>query len=386
MTMTLTQSEMTRYSRHLILPDIGMAGQLKLKQARVLCIGAGGLGSPLILYLAAAGVGTLGLMDPDVVDTTNLHRQVLHHTTDVGREKVESAREKVRLVNPEVNVHAYPMRLTAENAERISAGYDIIVDGTDNFPTRYLTNDVCVLLKKPNVHASIFRFDGQASVFDVRRGPCYRCLYPEAPPPDAVPSCAEGGVLGVLPGLLGVIQATEVIKLITGVGKPLIGRILSFDALSMRSRELRIQRNPHCPACGETPTLRNLTSFDYQEFCGLPAPGAAGAESALPEVSPVEVHALLTRSHAGLVTVDVRERHEWDICRIEGAVHMPLDNLPARMGELDRSKTIVVYCLAGARSRKAQKLLHENGFTTVLNMYGGIREWAKQVDPGMPIY
>lgn len=382
--MNLSAEEVARYSRHLMIPEVGLEGQLKLKAAKVLCIGAGGLGSPLIMYLAAAGVGTLGIMDPDTVDASNLHRQLLHTSLDVGREKVASASEKVQLINGNVSVKTYSERLTEKNAREICSNYDIIVDGTDNFPTRYLTNDVCVLLGKPNVHASIFRFEGQASVFDAKHGPCYRCLYPEAPPPGAIPSCAEGGVLGILPGLLGLVQATEVIKLITGIGDPLRGRMFMFDALAMRSRDLRIRKNPHCPACGEKAVLKDLESFDYQAFCGIHPPEADTDD--LEEISASEAHELMMRSPKDIITLDVRDDHEWQICRIEGARHIPLPKLESGLDSLDQSKTIIVYCLAGGRSKKAQQLLHERGFDRVINMRGGIRAWAHQVDTVMPVY
>jgi adenylyltransferase/sulfurtransferase len=382
--MNLSAEEVARYSRHLMIPEVGLEGQLKLKAAKVLCIGAGGLGSPLIMYLAAAGVGTLGIMDPDTVDASNLHRQLLHTSLDVGREKVASASEKVQLINGNVSVKTYSERLTEKNAREICGNYDIIVDGTDNFPTRYLTNDVCVLLGKPNVHASIFRFEGQASVFDAKHGPCYRCLYPEAPPPGAIPSCAEGGVLGILPGLLGLVQATEVIKLITGIGDPLRGRMFMFDALAMRSRDLRIRKNPHCPACGEKAVLKDLESFDYQAFCGIHPPEADTDD--LEEISASEAHELMMRSPKDIITLDVRDDHEWQICRIEGARHIPLPKLESGLDSLDQSKTIIVYCLAGGRSKKAQQLLHERGFDRVINMRGGIRAWAHQVDTVMPVY
>lgn len=382
--MNLSPEEVARYSRHLMIPEIGLEGQLKLKASKVLCIGAGGLGSPLIMYLAAAGVGTLGIVDPDTVDASNLHRQLLHTHLDVGREKVVSAYEKVQLINGNVNVKTYSERLTESNAKKICGDYDIIVDGTDNFPTRYLTNDVCVLLGKPNVHASIFRFEGQASVFDATRGPCYRCLYPEAPPPGAIPSCAEGGVLGILPGLLGLVQATEVIKLITGIGDPLIGRMFMFDALAMRARDLRLRKNPHCPACGENALLKDLTSFDYQAFCGIQPPGAEPDD--LEEMSAAEAHELMMQTPKDVIALDVRDDHEWAICRIEGATHIPLPRLQAGLESLDRGKTVIVYCLAGGRSKKAQRLLHEHGFDRVINMRGGIRAWARQVDTVMPVY
>jgi sulfur-carrier protein adenylyltransferase/sulfurtransferase len=318
------------------------------------------------------------------VDASNLHRQLLHTSQDVGREKVASARDKIHLINENTRVNVYSERLTSSNAKKICSDYDIIVDGTDNFPTRYLTNDVCVLLGKPNVHASIFRFEGQASIFDVKRGPCYRCLYPEAPPPGAIPGCAEGGVLGILPGLLGLVQATEVVKLITGIGDPLIGRIFMFDALAMRSRDLKIRKNPHCPACGEHAQLKDLESFDYQAFCGILPPDTEADD--LEEISASEAHTLRERAGADVLTLDVRDDHEWQICRIEGARHIPLGRLPEQLHSLDRSKTVLVYCLAGSRSKKAQQLLLAHGFERVINLRGGIRAWARQVDTVMPVY
>jgi molybdopterin/thiamine biosynthesis adenylyltransferase/rhodanese-related sulfurtransferase len=378
--MQLSQQEISRYSRHLILPEVGMEGQLKLKQAKVLCVGTGGLGSPLAMYLAAAGVGTIGLVDSDTVDVSNLQRQLLHHTNDVGRSKIQSAKEKLNGINPNVEVFMHDTFLTADNAMELCSFYDVIADGTDNFQTRYLVNDACVLLGKPNVHASIFRFEGQASVFDAKSGPCYRCLYPEPPPPGEIPSCAEGGVLGVLPGMLGVIQATEVIKQILGIGNPLVGRLFTFDALEMRARELRLRKNPNCPACGEAATLKDLGSFDYNVFCGISEDAVQHAQ-----VSPVELLSVIQAGSQGTL-LDVRDYHEWDICRIDGAIHIPLAELPQRMSELDKSKPVHVYCLMGGRSRKAQNALIEAGFADVINVEGGIRAWAKQVDPEMPIY
>jgi len=378
--MQLSQQEISRYSRHLILPEVGMEGQLKLKQAKVLCVGTGGLGSPLAIYLAAAGVGTIGLVDSDTVDVSNLQRQLLHHTNDVGRSKIQSAKEKLNGINPNVEVFMHDTFLTADNAMELCSFYDVIADGTDNFQTRYLVNDACVLLGKPNVHASIFRFEGQASVFDAKSGPCYRCLYPEPPPPGEIPSCAEGGVLGVLPGMLGVIQATEVIKQILGIGNPLVGRLFTFDALEMRARELRLRKNPNCPACGEAATLKDLGSFDYNVFCGISEDAVQHAQ-----VSPVELLSVIQAGSQGTL-LDVRDYHEWDICRIDGAIHIPLAELPQRMSELDKSKPVHVYCLMGGRSRKAQNALIEAGFADVINVEGGIRAWAKQVDPEMPIY
>ena len=377
----LTNEEILRYSRHLIIPEVAMEGQLKLKAAKVLCIGAGGLGSPLALYLAAAGVGTLGLVDFDVVDFTNLQRQVLHGTSDVGRKKLDSAEETLREVNPFVQVRKFETRLSSENALQLFRDFDIIADGTDNFPTRYLVNDACVLTGKPNVYASIFRFEGQASVFAAKEGPCYRCLYPEPPPPGLVPSCAEGGVLGILPGLLGVIQATETVKLILGKGDALIGRLLLVDALGMRFRELKLRKNPDCPACGQHPTVTKL--IDYQEFCGIrgeEAPVTAG----VPEITPLE---LKRRLDAGedLFILDVREPHEYQICHLHGHL-IPLGDLPQRVHELDSSREIVAHCRSGVRSAKAVDFLRQAGFRKVKNLKGGILAWSDQVDPSVPKY
>ncbi len=378
---TLTNDEILRYSRHLIMPEVGMEGQQKLKAARVLCVGTGGLGSPLALYLAAAGVGTLGLVDFDVVDFTNLQRQIIHTTNDVGRPKLDSAAEKIAAINPFVEVHKFETRLTSANALDIIRQFDIVADGTDNFPTRYLVNDACVLTGKPNVYASIFRFEGQASVFATEHGPCYRCLYPEPPPPGLVPSCAEGGVLGILPGLLGVIQATEVIKLILGSGDPLIGRLLLVDALGMKFRELRLRKNPECPVCGTNPTVREL--IDYQEFCGIrgeEAPVSPG----VPEIRPEELKARLDAGDDVFI-LDVREPHEYQICNIGGHL-IPLGDLPKRMSELDSSRDIVAHCRSGVRSAKAVSLLRQAGFAKVKNLAGGILAWSDKVDPTMPKY
>lgn len=380
--MSFSNDEIARYSRHLIMPEVGLAGQSKLKAARVLCIGTGGLGSPLAMYLAAAGVGTIGLVDSDVVDYSNLQRQLLHHTSDVGRPKVVSAREKLNAMNPSINIVVHETMLTADNAMALCADYDIIADGTDNFPTRYLTNDVCVLLGKPNVHASIFRFDGQASVFDANRGPCYRCLYPDPPPPGEIPSCAEGGVLGILPGLLGVIQATEVVKLILGIGEPLIGRLLSFDALDMRTREFKLRKDPNCPACGAKRTIKDVREVSYDHFCGISDLAARGGR----EIAPVEASQVLRDGSRKVTLLDVREPHEWDICRIEGSVHIPLGNLSQSLDQLDPASEYIVYCLMGGRSKKAQSLLHSAGFGNVTNLKGGIRAWAADVEPSMAVY
>ena len=378
---TLNKDEILRYSRHLIMPEVGMEGQQKLKAAKVLCIGAGGLGSPLALYLTAAGVGTLGIVDFDVVDYTNLQRQIIHTTGDVGRPKLDSAAEKLTGINPFINVRKFETRLTSANALDFFRDFDIIADGTDNFPTRYLVNDACVLSDKPNVYASIFRFEGQASVFATENGPCYRCLYPEPPPPGLVPSCAEGGVLGILPGLLGVIQATEVIKLILGTGDPLIGRLLLVDALGMRFRELRLRKNADCPVCGATPTIREL--IDYNEFCGI-CGEEAPVTTTVPEIQPVELKARLDAAD-DIFILDVREPHEYQICNIGGHL-IPLGDLPARMNELDSSREIVAHCRSGVRSAKAVTLLRQAGFGKVKNLAGGILAWSDKVDPTLPKY
>ncbi|MGB8888237.1 MAG: molybdopterin-synthase adenylyltransferase MoeB [Candidatus Korobacteraceae bacterium] len=377
----LSNDEVLRYSRHLIMPEVGMDGQLKLKQARVLCIGTGGLGSPLALYLAAAGVGTLGIVDFDIVDVTNLQRQVIHGTGDVGRKKLDSAADRIASINPNVDVRKFETRLTSANALQLFRDFDIVVDGTDNFPTRYLVNDACVLTGKPNVYGSIFRFEGQASVFATQNGPCYRCLYPEPPPPGLVPSCAEGGVLGILPGLVGLIQATETIKLILGSGEPLIGRLLLVDALAMRFRELKLRKNPECPVCGENPKVKQL--IDYEQFCGIRGeekPAAANMQDMTPEE-------LKQRLDAGddLFVLDVREPHEFQICNLGGHL-IPLNDLPKRVSELDSSREIVVHCKMGGRSAKAVDFLRQSGFSKVHNLAGGINAWAERVDPKMPKY
>ncbi len=380
-TVTLNNDEILRYSRHLIMPEVGMEGQLKLKAAKVLCVGAGGLGSPLALYLGAAGVGTLGIVDFDVVDFTNLQRQIIHTTADVGRKKLDSAAEKIKAINPFVNIRKIDTRLSSENALELFKEFDIIADGTDNFPTRYLTNDACVLSGKPNVYASIFRFEGQASVFATKDGPCYRCLYPEPPPPGLVPSCAEGGVLGILPGLLGVIQATEVIKLILKTGDPLIGRLLLVDALGMKFRELKLRKNPDCPVCGKNPTIKEL--IDYNEFCGI-----RGEEMPVETTNAdISVEELKRRLDAGddLFVLDVREPHEYQICNINGHL-IPLGDLPKRVNELDPNKEIVAHCRSGARSAKAADFLRNAGFHNVHNLAGGILAWADRIDPKMAKY
>ena len=358
-----------------------MEGQLKLKGAKVLCIGAGGLGSPLALYLGAAGVGTLGVVDFDVVDFTNLQRQIIHSTSDVGRKKLESAAEKIKAINPFVTIRPFDTKLTSENALRLFRDFDIIVDGTDNFPTRYLVNDACVLTGKPNVYGSIFRFEGQVSVFATKEGPCYRCLYPEPPPPGLVPSCAEGGVLGILPGLVGVMQATEAIKLILGKGEPLIGRLLLVDALDMRFRELKLRKNPDCPVCGTHPTVTKL--IDYNEFCGIRGEEPPVTTN-VPEIQPEELKAKLDAGEDVFV-LDVREPHEYQICNIDGYL-IPLGELPKRVHELDSSREIVAHCRSGVRSAKAVDFLRQAGFRKVKNLAGGILAWSDKVDPKMPKY
>jgi adenylyltransferase/sulfurtransferase len=379
----LDNQEVARYSRHLIMPEVGLEGQKKLKAASVLLIGTGGLGAPLGLYLAAAGVGRIGLVDFDAVDFSNLQRQVIHGTKDVGRPKIESAMDRMQDVNPHVHIEPHEVMLSSENALGIIQGYDIIIDGTDNFPTRYLVNDACVLLGKPNVYGSIFRFEGQASVFWAEKGPCYRCLYPEPPPPGLVPSCAEGGVLGVLPGIVGTIQATEAIKLILGNGEPMIGRLLLFDALGMRFRELKLRKDPKCPICGENPTIHEL--IDYQQFCGItpePVAPVGGAD----QISPTDLNARLKRGDRPFI-LDVRQPEEWQICRLPGAKLIPLAELPARLGELNPDEEIVVHCKVGGRSQKAVDFLRDKaGFRNVKNLTGGIDLWAREVDPSVPRY
>jgi len=377
----LTNDETLRYSRHLILPEVGVEGQQKLKAARVLCVGTGGLGSPLALYLTAAGVGTLGLVDFDVVDYTNLQRQVIHSTPDVGRPKLQSAAEKLTAINPFVNLRLFETKLTSANALEIFRDFDIIADGTDNFPTRYLVNDACILTGKPNAYASIFRFEGQASVFGAPDGPCYRCLYPEPPPPGVVPSCAEGGVLGVLPGLLGVIQATEVIKLVLGVGETLAGLLLLVDALSMRFREMRIRKNANCPVCGANPTVREL--IDYNQFCGVRPPETT-VTTGISEMQPEELKRRLDQGD-DIFILDVREPHEYQIANIGGHL-LPLGDLERRSGELDRNREIVVHCKGGVRSTKAVEYLRQIGFKNVINLTGGITAWSDKVDPKVPKY
>jgi molybdopterin/thiamine biosynthesis adenylyltransferase/rhodanese-related sulfurtransferase len=375
----LSNEEIARYSRHLIMPEVALDGQRRLKQARVLTVGAGGLGSPLALYLAAAGVGTLGIVDFDVVDESNLQRQIIHGTSDLGRPKMQSAREKVEDINPNVKVEAFEEALTSENALEIFEDFDVIVDGTDNFPTRYLVNDACVLLGKPNVYGSIFRFEGQASVFYAEEGPCYRCLYPEPPPPGLVPSCAEGGVLGILPGAIGTIQATETVKLLLGTGEPLIGRLLLYDALSMRFREMKLRKDPNCPVCGENPTVTEL--IDYQEFCGIPQ---AQQADEVPEITVGELKEKLGNGH-NVSVLDVREPHEYEVANI-GARLIPLGELPERLVELDKDETLAVHCKTGGRSARAVQLLNEAGFQNVYNVKGGIIAWSEKIDPSVPKY
>lgn len=380
---TLDRDELLRYSRHLILPEVGVDGQRRLKAARVLLVGAGGLGSPLALYLAAAGVGTLGLVDDDVVDVTNLQRQVLHGTSDVGRPKLDSAADRIREINPHVKLELHQTRLTSANALEILGGYDIVVDGTDNFPTRYLVNDACVLLGVPNVYGSIFRFEGQVSVFATADGPCYRCLFREPPPPGLVPSCAEGGVLGVLPGLIGTLQATEVVKLILGVGTPLVGRLLLVDTLGPTFRTMQLRRDPDCPACG-TRELRGL--IDYEHFCGITRPGGdTHSEITVPTITPLELAERLRRGDE-LTVLDVREPHEWDIGHLDVARLVPLGTLAAALPTLDPGSELVVHCKSGARSARAVRQLREAGFTRVSNLEGGILRWSDDVDASMPKY
>jgi molybdopterin/thiamine biosynthesis adenylyltransferase/rhodanese-related sulfurtransferase len=379
---SLSNEEIRRYSRHLILPEFGMEGQRKLKQGSVLLIGTGGLGSPLALYLAAAGVGHIGLVDFDIVDESNLQRQIIHGTSTLGIRKTESAKMRLRDLNPHIDIATYDVQITSDNAFDLIRPYDVIVDGTDNFPTRYLTNDACVMLGKPNVYGSIFRFEGQATVFSPKHGgPCYRCLYPEPPPPGLVPSCAEGGVLGVLPGVVGTIQATEAIKLLTGIGEPLIGRLLLYDALAMRFRELKLRRNPDCPVCGDHPTVTEL--IDYQQFCGI-SPEEAHRDATI-EMTPAEVADWLHSDNPPFL-LDVREPNEWEICHIPGAVRISVNELAERMNELDSAVEMVVYCRSGVRSARAVELLRQAGFRKVKNMAGGILRWSDEVDPSVPKY
>ncbi len=380
----LTTDDLSRYSRHLILPEVGMEGQRKLKAARVLCVGTGGLGSPLAFYLAAAGIGTLGLVDFDVVDASNLQRQIIHSTKDIGRKKLDSAAEKLIALNPALNVVKHETMLTSANALDILKDYDIVADGTDNFPTRYLVNDACVLLGKPNAYGSIFRFEGQASVFATKEGPCYRCLYPEPPPPGLVPSCAEGGVLGILPGLVGVIQATEVIKLILGKGNPLIGRLLLVDALGMRFRELKLRKNPECPVCGENPTVKEL--IDYEHFCGI-IPESKEEKAVKNGIPQLSVKDLKRRIDAGedVFILDVREPYEYQIAQIGGKL-IPQNDVPQRLAEIPRDREIVVQCRSGARSQRIAEFLKQSGYPQVVNLAGGILAWSDEIDPKVQKY
>jgi len=380
----LTTDDLSRYSRHLILPEVGMEGQRKLKAARVLCVGTGGLGSPLALYLAAAGIGTLGLVDFDVVDASNLQRQIIHSTKDIGRKKLDSAAEKLSALNPALNIVKHDTMLSSANAMDILKDYDIVADGTDNFPTRYLVNDACVLLNKPNAYGSIFRFEGQASVFATKDGPCYRCLYPEPPPPGLVPSCAEGGVLGILPGLVGVIQATEVIKLILGKGSPLIGRLLLVDALGMRFRELKLRKNPECPVCGENPTVKEL--IDYEHFCGI-VPESKEEKAVKNGIPQLSVKDLKQRIDAGedVFILDVREPYEYQIAQIGGKL-IPQNDVPQRLAEIPRDREIVVQCRSGARSQKIAEFLKQSGYQQVVNLAGGILAWSDEIDPKVQKY
>ena len=381
----LTTDDLSRYSRHLILPEVGMEGQRKLKAARVLCVGTGGLGSPLAFYLAAAGIGTLGLVDFDVVDASNLQRQIIHSTKDIGRKKLDSAEEKLKALNPALNVVKHETMLSSANALEILRDYDIVADGTDNFPTRYLVNDACVLLGKPNAYGSIFRFEGQASVFAAEQGPCYRCLYPEPPPPGLVPSCAEGGVLGILPGLVGVIQATEAIKLILGNGEPLIGRLLLVDALSMRFRELKLRKNPECPVCGQNPTVKQL--IDYQQFCGIGPETTSQEKNVKNGIPQISVKELKQRLDAGedVQLIDVREPYEYQIANI-GAKLIPQNDVPQRLAEIDRDREVVVHCKSGGRSQRIAEFLQQQGYPRVANVAGGILAWSDEIDPKVQKY
>jgi len=382
--MQFDNDEIRRYSRHLILPEVGLAGQKKICSTSVVCIGAGGLGSPIAMYLAAAGIGKIGIVDFDTVDFSNLQRQIIHGTPDVGRPKSESAKDTIQRINPNVEVVLHNTRITSENAMDILAQYDIVVDGTDNFPTRYLTNDACVLLKKPNVYGSIFRFEGQASVFAPHlNGPCYRCLYPEPPPPGMVPSCAEGGVLGVLPGIVGTIQATEILKLALGKGSSLIGRLLLFNALEMKFREVRLRRDPQCPLCGENPTITKL--IDYEMFCGI-TPEPATPTSNPDEVTVQQMKKALDTPSLGIKVIDVREPDEWQIARIDGVPLIPLGTLPKRFTELDPNQQIYIHCKSGVRSLKALYFLREQGFKYVKSVKGGINAWADEIDHNVPKY
>ena len=378
----LSNEEVDRYSRHLIIPEVGMEGQKKLKRASVLCVGAGGLGSPLSLYLVAAGVGRIGLVDFDVVDSSNLQRQVIHSTSDIGRSKLELAQETLGALNPNVAIETHELRLSSDNALELFEKYDIVADGTDNFPTRYLVNDACVLTGKPNVYGSIFRFEGQSSVFASEQGPCYRCLYPDPPPPGLVPSCAEGGVLGILPGLIGLIQATEVVKLILGTGDPLIGRLLLFDALGMKFRELKLRKNPECPVCGDAPSVNEL--IDYEQFCGI-TPEVKDEAKGIEELNAIQLKAELDEGRE-LFLLDVRNPMEREICCLEGSHLIPLDQLMNRIHELDSAHDTVVYCRSGARSAQAIQMMQQAGFRKLRNLRGGILAWSDEVDSSVPKY
>lgn len=383
----LTHEEIRRYSRHLIMPEVGISGQRKLKAGSVLLIGTGGLGSPLGMYLAAAGVGRIGLVDYDVVDTSNLQRQIIHGTKDVGRSKLESASARMLDINPHVQIDTYNVPLTSANALDILAPYDVVVDGTDNFPTRYLTNDACVLLGKPNVYGSIFRFEGQASVFDARVGPCYRCLFPEPPPPGLVPSCAEGGVLGVLPGTIGAIQATETIKILLGIGETLVGRLLLYDALNMSFDLVRLRKNPKCPVCSEHPTQTGL--IDYEQFCGVPAHDHSAFTSQAEVIPAIGVQEVKAKLDAGedIILLDVREPHEWEISDISAATHhIPKGEVIEHLGEIDTAREVIVYCKTGGRSADVTQMLREHGYVKARNMLGGINAWASQIEPDLPTY
>jgi len=381
--MELSLEEIKRYGRHLIMPEVTLEGQKKLKAAKVLAVGTGGLGSPLLLYLASAGIGTLGIVDFDVVDHSNLHRQIIHKTKNVGKPKIESAIETILEINPNVKVQPYEMALRSENALEIIKEYDCVVDGTDNFPTRYLVNDACVLLGKPNVYGSIFRFEGQSTVFWAEKGPCYRCLYPEPPEPGMVPSCAEGGVLGVLPGVIGVLQAIETVKLILGIGKPLIGRLLHFDALQMRFREYVLRKDPDCPLCGKNPTIKEL--IDYEAFCGLNNQQPIDLNNGIPSISVEELKRALDNGE-DFILIDVREEHEYQIAKIPSAKLIPLGQLHARLHELDSSRKIVVHCKLGGRSMKACRMLLNAGFKNIWSVHGGIDAWSQLIDPTVPRY
>jgi adenylyltransferase/sulfurtransferase len=385
--MALSNDEVKRYSRHLIMPEVGVEGQEKLKKGSVLCVGAGGLGSPAALYLAAAGVGTIGIVDFDVVDFSNLQRQVIHSTPDVGRSKLASAKDRLLALNPHINIETYETALSSKNALDLFRPYDVILDGTDNFPTRYLTNDACVILGKPNAYGSIFRFEGQASVFATKGGPCYRCLYPEPPPPGLVPSCAEGGVLGVLPGVIGTIQATEAIKLIMGIGEPLIGRFLIYDALRMKFRELKLKKDPDCPVCGTNPTVTEL--IDYEQFCGVaPAATEVAVSTANNNETETDVKELKRKIDAkeDFFLLDVREPNEYQIGKIPGSTLIPLGEVPQRVSEIPRDKEIVVHCKMGGRSAKAAAYLRQQGYRNVKNLKGGILDWSDKIDPSVPKY